>query len=127
MVLLSSGLLSAQGIQHKKQRKPLNPVFSSSQLGDMSQIFYRVAHKVCLSAHRKCYKFACVNGGPGAERDQCSLWPKQNDGITGRERVEGKDDVRTLEILGQAALGYSFDNFAEDPTDQYGESVKLFL
>ena len=33
----------------------------------------------------------------------------------------------TLEILGQAALGYSFDNFVEDSTDQYGESVKLFL
>lgn len=33
----------------------------------------------------------------------------------------------TLEMLGQAGLGYSFDNFDEDSTDSYGESLKLFL
>ena len=33
----------------------------------------------------------------------------------------------TLEILGQAGLGYSFDNFVEDSTDAYGDSLKLFL
>ena len=33
----------------------------------------------------------------------------------------------TLEILGQAGLGYSFDNFVEDSTDPYGESLKMFL
>ena len=33
----------------------------------------------------------------------------------------------TLEMLGQAGLGYSFDNFLEDSTDDYGESIKMFL
>ena len=33
----------------------------------------------------------------------------------------------TLEMLGQAGLGYSFDNFFDDSTDAYGESLKLFL
>ena len=33
----------------------------------------------------------------------------------------------TLEMLGQAGLGYSFDNFLEDSTDSYGESLKQFL
>ncbi len=33
----------------------------------------------------------------------------------------------TLEILGQAGLGYSFDNFLEDSTDPFGESLKMFL
>ena len=32
-----------------------------------------------------------------------------------------------LELVGQGGLGYSFDNFFEDSTDAYGESVKLFL
>ena len=32
-----------------------------------------------------------------------------------------------LEPIGQAGLGYSFDNFVEDLTDPYGESVKQFL
>ena len=33
----------------------------------------------------------------------------------------------TLEMLGQAGLGYSFDNFVEDSTDPYGESLRMFL
>ncbi len=33
----------------------------------------------------------------------------------------------TLEMLGQAGLGYSFDNFADDSTDAYGDSIKMFL
>ena len=33
----------------------------------------------------------------------------------------------TLEMLGQAGLGYSFDNFVEDSADAYGESLKMFL
>ena len=33
----------------------------------------------------------------------------------------------TLEMLGQAGLGYSFDNFEDDSTDSYGESLKNFL
>ena len=32
-----------------------------------------------------------------------------------------------LELIGQAGLGYSFDNFFEDSTDAYGESIKMFL
>ena len=33
----------------------------------------------------------------------------------------------TLEMLGQAGLGYSFDNFLDDSTDDYRESLKIFL
>ena len=33
----------------------------------------------------------------------------------------------TLEMLGQAGFGYSFDNFFEDSADEFGEAVKLFL
>ena len=33
----------------------------------------------------------------------------------------------TLEVLGQAGLGYSFDNFSGDSTDEYGETLKSFL
>ena len=33
----------------------------------------------------------------------------------------------TLEMLGQAGLGYSFDDFSGDSMDDYGESLKLFL
>ncbi|KAI1793796.1 cytochrome P450 [Ganoderma leucocontextum] len=105
MVLLGPGLLSTRGMQHKRQRKLLNPVFSSSHLRDMSHIFYKVAHKVrgAISAR--------VPVGGTAEVQDVNGWMART----------------TLEILGQAGLGYSFDNFVEGSNDQYGESVKLFF
>ena len=33
----------------------------------------------------------------------------------------------TLEMLGQAGLGYSFDKFVDGSTDIFGESLKSFL
>ncbi len=41
--------------------------------------------------------------------------------------MNGWNGRTTLEMLGQAGLGYSFDNFEEDSSDPYGESLKLFL
>lgn len=31
----------------------------------------------------------------------------------------------TLEMLGQAGLGHSFDDFTEDSIDSYGEALKM--
>ena len=33
----------------------------------------------------------------------------------------------TLEILGQAGLGHSFDDFADDHQDEFAKAVKDFL
>ena len=44
--LLGPGLLSTTGVEHKRQRKVLNPVFSAAHLRDMTHIFYKVAHRV---------------------------------------------------------------------------------
>ena len=33
----------------------------------------------------------------------------------------------TLEMLGQASLSYSFDNFTAESADPWAESLKLFL
>ena len=33
----------------------------------------------------------------------------------------------TLEMLGQAGFGYSFDDFSESASDEFGECLKLFL
>ena len=41
--------------------------------------------------------------------------------------MNGWNGRTTLEMLGQAGLGYSFDNFVDESTDEYGESLKLFL
>lgn len=41
--------------------------------------------------------------------------------------VNGWMSRTALEMLGQAGLGYSFDNFIDDSKDELGESVKMFL
>lgn len=61
--------------------------------------------------------------------------PKLHKAVEARVEVEvgGVVDVHgwmarvTLEMLGQAGLGYSFDNFIDDSTDAYGRSLKMFL
>ena len=112
-------------MQHRKQRgKVLNPVSSSSQLRDMSQIFYRVARKVLRLPTANVISLHALM----AARMQNAISARFARGRTTESPdVNGWMTRITLEILGQTALRYSFDNFAEDSTDQYGGSVKLFL
>ena len=41
--------------------------------------------------------------------------------------IDGWMARTTLEMLGQAGLGYSFDDFQQDSADHFGESLKNFL
>ncbi|KAI1786391.1 cytochrome P450 [Ganoderma leucocontextum] len=104
-VLLGPGVLSSKGEQHRRQRKLLNPVFSAAHLRNMAHIFYGVARKV--------------------RQAMASRLP--SDGTSGVLDVNGWMARTTLEMLGQAGLGYSFDNLTEDSTDAFGESLKMFF
>ncbi|KAH9852524.1 cytochrome P450 [Lenzites betulinus] len=102
-VLLGPGLLTTEGAQNRKQRKLLNPVFSVAHLRDMTHIFYGIAHRL----HK------AIDGRVGKDGGEID--------------VNGWMARTTLEMLGQAGLGYSFDNFMDDSTDAYGESLKMFF
>ncbi|KAI9066921.1 cytochrome P450 [Trametes sanguinea] len=102
-MLLGPGLLTTDGAQNRKQRKLLNPVFSVAHLRNMTHIFYNIAHKLCNALEARV-------GDAGREID-----------------VNGWMARTTLEMLGQAGLGYSFDNFDDDATDAYGEALKTFF
>ena len=104
-VLLGPGVLSSKGEQHRRQRKLLNPVFSAAHLRNMTHIFYGVARNV--------------------RQAMASRLPL--DGTSSVLDVNGWMARTTLEILGQAGLGYSFDNFTEDSTDDFGDALKNFL
>ena len=41
--------------------------------------------------------------------------------------MNGWNGRATLEMLGQAGLGYSFDTFEDKSTDDFGESLKMIL
>ena len=49
------------------------------------------------------------------------------DGSAGVLDMNGWNSRTTLEMLGQAGLGYSFDDFSGECSDAYGESLKMFL
>ncbi|KAI0328016.1 cytochrome P450 [Cubamyces sp. BRFM 1775] len=102
-MLLGPGLLTTEGAQNRKQRKLLNPVFSVAHLRNMTHIFYNISYKLRDAIDRRL-------GNNGAVID-----------------VNGWMARTTLEMLGQAGLGYSFDNFEGDSTDAYGESLKTFF
>ena len=48
--ILGPGLLSTEGTQHRKQRKMLNPVFSTAYLREVTPVFYETSYKVRSAA-----------------------------------------------------------------------------
>ncbi|KAH9917869.1 cytochrome P450 [Epithele typhae] len=105
-VFLGPGVLSIDnGERHRRQKKLLNPVFSAAHVRDMTGIFYGVSHKL-----RDAIKSRLPSTGATREFDI-------NDWM-GRT---------TLEMLGQAGLGYSFDDFTDNSMDAFADAVKSFF
>nr|BED42991.1 cytochrome P450 monooxygenase [Trametes versicolor] len=105
MLFLGPSVLTTDGGQHRRQRKQLNPVFSAAHLRNMTHLFYDIAHRV-----RKALEHRAASA-PGGDVVDVNGWMART----------------TLEMLGQATLGYSFDNFVDDSTDAFGESLKGFF
>ncbi|KAI0651533.1 cytochrome P450 [Trametes meyenii] len=114
-LLLGPGLLGTLGEQHKRQRKMLNPVFSTKHLREMQPLFYEIVHKTrdAIMSRARASPVAVSSekgASPVVELDVLS-W-------MGRT---------TLEVLGQASLGYSFDPLTEDVADDFANAVKDFF
>ncbi|KAK7038693.1 hypothetical protein VNI00_010577 [Paramarasmius palmivorus] len=98
------GLLATVGEHHRKQRKLLNPVFSTAHMRDMVPIFNGVVRQLRSTLAKK------VQNGP-QEVDMLS-W-------LGRT---------ALELVGQSGLGYSFDTLAdEECAHPYSKALKEFM
>ncbi|TFY56029.1 hypothetical protein EVJ58_g7886 [Rhodofomes roseus] len=93
-------LISTIGPHHGKQRKLLNPVFSVAHMRHMLPLFYELGNKFREAIGSR------VSDGP-----------KELDMTAWLGRV-------ALELLGQGALGYSFDPLVTDDPDAYGEALK---
>ncbi|PIL33317.1 cytochrome P450 [Ganoderma sinense ZZ0214-1] len=102
--LLGPGLLTTQGAQHRKQRKMLTPVFSTAYLRGITSVFYDTTHKL----------------RDGLIADIGATDSKEVDVLKWMGRA-------ALELLGQGALGYSFDPLVGDTTNDFAEAVKSFF
>ncbi|KAJ6577991.1 cytochrome P450 [Mycena capillaripes] len=101
-VIFGSGLLSTTGEHHKKQRRVLNPVFSSSHMRDVSPVIYEVVHKLVAVMAQK------TASGP-AKLDILDLM------------------MRTaLEGIGQGGLGHSFKalELNSDPNTTFRSALR---
>ncbi|KAJ7475709.1 cytochrome P450 [Mycena latifolia] len=94
------GLLSTLGDQHRKQRKMLNPVFSTAHLRQMVPVFLGVGKKLRAVLESK------VQRGP--QEVDLVIWMSRT----------------ALELVGQAGLGHSFDPLTSDEVPPYITSVK---
>ncbi|EPS94365.1 hypothetical protein FOMPIDRAFT_62504 [Fomitopsis schrenkii] len=99
-LLLGPGLMSQRGDQHRRQRKTLNPVFSPRNLKDMLPVFYSVIYKART-----------------ATTDTLQSGPTEIDMLQWTSRG-------ALEVMGQAGLGYSFDSFEDDSTNEFARALK---
>lgn len=103
-VHLGPGLLATIGDRHKKQRKMLNPVFSTAHMRDMVPLFTNVAKKL-----------------ENAIKLKVAEAPKEIDVLHWISRA-------ALEMIGQSGLGYSFDPLVEGiKPHPYSDAIKHFV
>ncbi|KAF5353161.1 hypothetical protein D9758_008710 [Tetrapyrgos nigripes] len=94
-LVIGKGLTGITGNAHRKQRKALNPVFSIAHMKDMLPIFWEVVDRLesGLSA-----KFTNDRSGSQPQEIEMLSWMSRT----------------ALELIGQAGLGYSFDNLSTE-------------
>ncbi|KAI8986789.1 cytochrome P450 [Trametes punicea] len=101
---LGPGLIGILGEPHKKQRKMLHPLFSKKHIRDLTPIFYEVSHRLASALSKM------VKDGP-RELDVLS-W-------LGRT---------SLELIGTAGIGYSFDPLVEGTkANPFATAVKNYI
>lgn len=107
-VIFGPGLVATTGEQHKRQRKLVNPMFSTLQLRRLVPIFYEIAEKLSNVL---------------AEEVRA-------------QRAEGKRNFLdmsewmcrvALESVGQTVLGYSFDPLDSPHNNPYTSAIKELI
>ncbi|KAJ3743770.1 cytochrome P450 [Lentinula detonsa] len=100
------GFFGTPGHEHRKQRKILNPVFSGAHLRDMIPTFFEITHKL-----EDALKRSLQSGSQTQEIDILSWMGRTS-----------------LEIIGQAGLGYSLDPLTDEKiVHPYSRTIKKLV
>ncbi|KAI5123119.1 hypothetical protein M0805_001475 [Coniferiporia weirii] len=103
-VVIGICLQSTIGEQHKKQRKMLNPAFSTKHMREMLPVLYPIAHQL-----RECLKREVRDN---KEHTDVIAWISRT----------------ALEYIGQGGLGYSFSALdIEKKSDSYADAFITFF
>ncbi|KAF5343001.1 hypothetical protein D9758_013698 [Tetrapyrgos nigripes] len=95
-LIMGKRLIGNTGEPHRKQRKMLNPVFSIAHMRNVLPIFYNVVDKL-------------ENGLSAKLQNDASHGPQEIEMLSCMSRT-------ALELIGQAGLGYSFDDLSTEAT-----------
>ncbi|KIP09650.1 hypothetical protein PHLGIDRAFT_116131 [Phlebiopsis gigantea 11061_1 CR5-6] len=101
-MIFGPSILTTLGEQHRKQRKLVNPVFSSNHMRHMTPIFYDVVYRLR----------AAVLSEVEASAGEINI-------------IEWMGRT-ALELIGQGGLGYSFDPLVACTKNEFGEAIKEF-
>ncbi|GJE97228.1 cytochrome P450 [Phanerochaete sordida] len=103
-LFVGPGVMSTVGAHHRRQRKMLNPVFSTAHMRRLTPLFHEVAHRLRAGID------AQLAAAPDGEVDVL--------GWTGRA---------ALELIGQGGFGHSFDPLVADVPNAYARAIKDFI
>ncbi|KAJ3480638.1 hypothetical protein NLI96_g8207 [Meripilus lineatus] len=102
MMLFGPSVVATIGDQHRKQRKMINPVFSTQQMRQMIPIFYQVARNLQEGIERQ------LRNPSGSGDIDILDWMSR----------------AALELIGQGGLGHSFDPLVEESQSVFTNAIK---
>lgn len=109
-IIFGPGLVATTGEQHKRQRKIVSPIFSTSQLKSLVPVFYTIAEKLA----------EVLSGQASAA---------QTGEFGGRSILDMSEWMCrvALEMVGQGVLGHSFDPLDSPQNNPYTAAIKELI
>jgi cytochrome P450 len=103
--ILGEGLLLAEGVDHKIQRRALAPAFSTQSIRDLAPVFWE---KALLMS--KCWRVEMRDANVSTKSIEVLEWLNR----------------ATLDIIGKAGFGYDIDSLRE-PASELREAYRLMF
>jgi hypothetical protein len=110
-----NGLLTSEGDMHKRQRKILSPAFSLSHVRSLAPIFWQKAEQL-----RDIWLNIANSSAPPSSPSSPSSFSFQNNHPFSKNTSVGRIDAlswlgrATLDVIGEAGFGYSFNSLTSD-------------
>lgn len=114
--MLGEGVLVAEGADHRRQRKVLNPSFSAAAVKEMVPIFYDKAYDL---------KDKLLNMIEDESIETSPTPPKPEDKVVGGRKIDVSRYLAqcTLDIIGAAGFDYDFAAL-RDPKNELAEAYR---
>ncbi|KAI5478314.1 hypothetical protein MNV49_005269 [Pseudohyphozyma bogoriensis] len=129
MRIMGKGILFAEGDDHRRQKRLLNPAFSPSHLKALAPLFYEQTYRV----RDKWIQLIASNAIEDSFfKDEASVEAYRSQRHSTSE-AEAVLDVSTwtarltLEIIGLAGFGYSFGSFDSDGETSFATAFKALF